>query len=308
MASYVQPKSDFLNKVWVDQNVKKLVEEELLWEKLLAKQTVDSPVVRYYKEQYLDISTPNDSAMSRPLDYTLKSPGIRAPGGTFPHTVFGEPTEMSLGLFQMGLEVDVTDEAQKYAQLENQIVKAQTKLSNAFVSRVNELLGNALTENWTTSGSSINSISLSSGQVWSDPTATDCRPIRDVLSAMEKIEDIAGYNYKASAALVSKQSYFDLRLWLAEHQYNYKDSTPFVGPATSVTSVEGVPFYSSNMVKRDYAVVGDFKAAGTLYEAEPLTTNQYYTDQDHITHIQAFRTFNFGLSDPKAICLIVNTA
>jgi hypothetical protein len=308
MASYVQPKSDFLNKVWVDQNIKKLVEEPLLWEKLLTHQSVDSPVVRYYREQYLDISTPNDSAMSRPLDYVLKSPGIRAPGGTFPHTDFGAPTEYSLGLYQIGLEVDVTDEAQKYAQLENQIVKAQTKLANAFGSRVNEILGNALTETWTTSGSAINYTSLSSGQVWSNPTATDCRPIRDVLDAMEKIEDIAGYSYAPSAALVSKQSYFDLRLWLAEHNYNYKDQTPFVGPATAVTSIEGIPFYSSNMVKRDYAVIGDFKAAGTLFEAEPLTTNQYYTDEDHITHIQAFRTFNFALTDPKAICLIVNTA
>lgn len=308
MVSYVQPKSDFLNKVWVDNNLKQLVEEDLLWEKMLAHQSVDSPVVRYYREQYLDIATPNDSAMSRPIDYFLKSPGIRAPGGTFPHTGMGDPLEYSLGLYQLGLEVDITDEAQKYSQLENQIVKAQSKLANSFGSRVNEILGNALTENWTTSGSSINSISLSSGQVWSSPTASDCRPIRDVIGALKKIEDVAGYAYKANAAMVSKDSYFDLRLWLAEHNYNYKDQTPFVGPATQVTQVEGIPFYSSNMVKRDYCLVGDMSACGTLYEAEPVTTNQYYTDEDHVTHIQMFRTFNFALTDPKALCLIVNTS
>jgi hypothetical protein len=125
---------------------------------------------------------------------------------------------------------------------------------------------------------------------------------------MEKIMDIAGYSYQPSAALVSVQSFFDLRLWLAEKNYQYKAATDIIGPATSVTTVEGIPFYASNMVKRDYAVIADFKAAGTLYQAEPLSTHQYWTDQDHITHIQAMRTFNFALTDPKAVCLIVDVA
>ena len=107
--------------------------------------------------------------------------------------------------------------------------------------------------------------------------------------------------------MISVQSYFDLRLWLAEKNYQYKEAASVIGPATKVTTMEGLPVYSSNMVKRDYCVVADFKAAGTLYQAEPLTTHQYWTDADHITHLQAYRTFNFALTDPKAVCLISNT-
>jgi len=308
MADYVQPKADFLNKIFVDTNIRKLVNEDTVYEQLLSLQKVNAMNVRYYREQYTDIATPNDSAMSAPLDYRLRSPGFRAPGAPFPRTTFGEPQERNLGLYQLGLQVDITDEAQKYAEMENQILKAQTKLANAFVSRQNEILGNALTENWTTSGSSINSISLSAGEVWSEPTASTCRPIKNVLDAMEKIEDVAGYSYRASAALVSKQSYFDLRLYLAEKNYQYKAAADVVGPATNVTTVEGLTFMATNMVKRDYALIADFKACGTLYEAEPFTTHQYWTDEDHVTHIQAMRTFNFALSDPKAVCLLVNVA
>ena len=308
MPDYVQPKADFLNKLFVDTNVRKLVNDDTVYEKLLTRQSVNAMNVRYYREKYIDISTPNDSAMSAPLDYRLRSPNFRAPGAPFPRTTFGEPEEKNLGLYQLGLQVDVTDEAQKYAEMENQILKAQTKLANAFVSRVNEILGNALTETWDSSPSSINSVSLSSGAEWSNSTATACRPIKDTLDAMEKIEDISGYAYKASGAMISKQSYFDLRLYLAEKNYQYKAAADVIGPETTVTTVEGLPFVATNMVKRDYALVADFKACGTLFEAEPFSTHQYWTDEDHVTHIQAMRTFNFALTDPKAICLIVNVA
>lgn len=303
MADMYQPKADFLNKIFVDTNIRKLVEPELIWERELSKQSVNAMNIRYYREQYIDIETPNDSTMSAPLDYKLRSPHYRAPGADFPHTTFGEPKEYNLGLYQLGLEVDITDEAQKYAEMQNVALKSQTKLTNAFVSKVNSIVGEALTENWT--GSTINTMSASA--VWSDPTATACNPVKDALDAMEKIEDVAGYAYKASAAMISKQSYFDLRLYLANKNYQYKDADR-IENETRVTTVEGLPFYSSNMVKRKYCLVADFKAAGTLYEAEPMSTHQYYTDRDHVNHVQIMRTFNFALTDPKAVTLISSTA
>jgi hypothetical protein len=303
MADLVQPKADFLNKIFVDTNIRKLVEDDLLWEKMLTTQAVNGMSVKYYREQYLDISTPNDSAQSRPIDEKLRNPHFRAPGAPFPHTTYGEPKEYNLGLYQLGLEVDISDEAVKYAEMENQQLKAQTKLANAFTSRVNAILGNAITENWT--GSNINLVTLSTD--WTDSTASATRPVKDIMGSMEKIEDVPGYSYQPSAALVSVQSYFDLRLWLAEKYYQYKEAASVIGPATKVTTVEGLPVYSSNMVTRDFCVVADFKAAGTLYQAEPLTTHQYWTDADHITHLQAYRTFNFALTDPKAVCLMSNT-
>lgn len=302
-AEQVMPRADFMYKLFVDENVKKLVEEQTIWEQKLGKTSVQAMNVRYYKEQYVDIETPNDSAMSRPIDPYLKSPAFRAPGGAYPHTGFGEPVEYNLGLYQLALEVDIPEEAQKYVEMENMIVRAQTKLGNAFGSKINSILGNAITENWT--GSTINIVSLSAGE-WSDPTATDCRPVKDILDAAESISDVAGYSYSPDALLLPKQSYFDLRLWIAEKnfQYGYRE----VGGETRVLDVEGYPVYSTNMVERGKGVMADFKACGTLFESQPFRTNQYWSDDTHVTHLQADRTFNFALTDPKAVCLLKGLA
>lgn len=302
-AEQVMPRADFMYKLFVDQAVKTLVEEGTIWEKRLAKVNVGALNVRYYKEQYMDIETPNDSDMSRSIDPYLKSPAFRAPGSAYAHTGFGEPKEYNLGLYQLALEVDVPEEAQKYVEMENMIVRAQRKLGNSFASRVNSILGEAITENWT--GSTINIVSLSAGE-WSDPTASDCRPIANILAAAESISDVAGYSYTPDALLLPKQSYFDLRLWIAEKNFQYGYRT--IDGETKVLDVEGYPVYSTNMIKRDYGVMADFKACGTLYEAEPLRVNQYWSDATHVSHIQADRTFNFALSDPKAVCLLKNLA
>jgi len=304
MAEQVSQRADFLYREFVDTNVKQMVEADLLWEKLLVTQGINALNVRYYRETYVDIETPNDTAMSANVDTFLRSPGYRAPGGDFPHTTFAEPSEYNLGLYQMALEMDIPDEAQKYVELENTMLKGQKKLANAFSSKVNTILGNKLTDNW--SPSNISAITLSSGQEWNtDPTASTVQPITSVLTAMETIEDISGYNYKPSGLLVPKQSYFDLRNWMAVKNYQYKEV--MIGPETKVISIEGLPVHVSNQVTRDKAVMGDFQAAGVLYEAEPMNTRQYYTDKDRTTHIQLSRTFNYALTDPKAICLIVNT-
>jgi len=297
------PKANFLYKTFVDQNIKQLFETETIWEKFLTKASVNALNIRYYREQYIDIETPNDATMSAPIDEILRSPYYRAPGDIFPHTSFGEPLEYNLGLYQLALEVDIPDEAQKYGELENRMLKSQEKLGNSFISKVNKILGDAISETW--SAASINATTLSSGEEWDQGAVTaTCRPIKNVLDAAELIDDIAGYNYKPTTLVLPKQSYYDLRLWVAEKNYQYIERP--IGPVTKVLQVEGIDIISSNMVKRDNGLMGDFRAAGVLYESEPFNTRQYYTDADRITHLQAARTFNYALTDPKAICLITN--
>lgn len=304
MTEQVMPRSDFMYKLFVDQNVKKLVDEALLWEKYLTKQRVGAMNVRYYKEQYVDIETPNDSALSRPIDTYLTSPGYRAPGGDFPHTGFGEPVEYNLGLYQLALEVDVPDEAQEYVEMENMILRAQTKLGNSFASKVNSILGGAITEDWTPTN--ISSITISADAAWNVTTGSNVKPFKDIITAQEAVSSVAGYSYVPREFMASKQSYFDLRIWMADKNFAYK-SDVMIGPETRVSQIEGMTLIATDMIKQDYAVVADLKAAGVLYEAKPMTTHQYWTDADHVTHIQAMRTFNYALTDPKAVCVICNT-
>lgn len=287
MPEQQMPRSDFMYEPWVDKNIKQKAEAELLWEKLLTKQSVNSLNVRYYREQYTDIEGPNDSDMGASIDEFLRSPGYRTPGATFPHTTYGEPLAYNAGLYQLGLEIDVPDEAQKYVEMENVILKAQKKLANSFASRVNTILGNKITDTWATASSLIQHVTISSGAEWSvGPLSASVRPIKDVLAARELVEDVAGYNYKPTGMAMSKQSHFDLLLWMAEKGYEYKENLKLDSGATKVDKVEGLTLVVTNQVKRDYAVVGDFKAAGVLYEAEPTHVEQYYTPADRSSHAQ----------------------
>ena len=307
MAEFVMPRTDFMYRQFVDQNVKKLIDEQLLWERYVTKQRVNAMNVRYFKEQYVDIETPNDAALSRPIDPYLKSPNYRSPGADFPHTQFGEPREYNLGLYQLALEIDVPDEAQKFVEMENLILRSQTKLGNSFASKVNDILGNALTENWTNSTpTAIQAVSLSAGYKWNETNST-VAPFKDVIDAQEKIMSVAGYSYTPTELLTSKASYFDLRIWMAKNNMAAYRAEINLGPETRVTQIEGMNLIATDMVKQDFAVVADLKAAGILFEAAPLETHQYWTDADHVTHIQAMRTFNYALTDPKAVCLIQDT-
>jgi hypothetical protein len=300
------PNEAFLQKEFVDRNIKQLLEEDMIWEPYLSKQGTDSLVVLYYKEQYYDIETPNDAALGRTIDPEARTPQYRAEHSRFPHASAGIPKEYNLRLYQIALEMDYSEEEMKYADLENRVLKKQEKLANYFASYTNNLLGNTLTETWSTSPSAIQQVDVGSGDEWSlGPGDATVDPIKDIMSSIELIDDIAGYNYKPNVCITSKQSYYDLLLWFTAKDYAYSFEQPYT--AKEILNVLGLKIVKSNMVKRDFAVVADFKSCGTLFEAEPVETRVYHMDETRDYHIQITRRFNFALTDPKAICTISNT-
>lgn len=295
----------FLNKIFVDKNIKQLVEAELLWEKYLPKQAVDAISVLYYKETYFDIVGPNDSALSKTMDPKGRMAFYRAEGSGFAHTDYSPPTEYNLRLYRLGLEVDFTDDEKKFATLENRILKKQEKLANYFSGQINEILGNTLTETWSATPSGIQYVAVGSGDEWSiGPGDATVLPVNDVLGAMEKIEDVAGYMYKANILMLSVQSYYDLLNWLTQKNYSYTYEK--LDDSKDVMKFLGLNIVKTNMVKRDFGIVADLGACGTLFETEPMNTHVYYTDKNRVTHVQAERFFNFALTDPKAVCTLVN--
>jgi len=302
----LDPATPFLNKQFVDRNIKQLIEEQMVWEGLVQKQSVNALSVLYYKEQYFDIETPNDTAMSKTLDPNMRMPNYRAEHSRFPHADIGAPKEYNLRLYQLALEMDYSEEELKYADMENRVMKKQEKLANFFASHVNNLLGNILSENWSATPSGIQYDAVASGDEWSlGATDSTVDPIRDIMNAVELIDDIGGYNYKPTMMLTSKQSYYDLLAWFVGKDYAYHFEQPYTNK--EVLMVLGLAVKPTNMVKRDFALVGDFKAAGIMFEAEPVETNTYYMDDTRDYHIQVTRRFNYALTDPKAICSIPNT-
>lgn len=294
------PGEKFLNKIFVDKNVKRLIDEKLFWEQQLSKQTTDSLVVLYYKEQYFHIETPNDSATSRTMDPAELGPAPRAEHGHFPHASISPPKEYNLRLYQLALEIDWSQEELKYADLERRVVRKQEALVDYFGSYVNNVLGNTLSETWSSTPTSIQCVTVSNK--W---TTTTSSVTSDLIAAQEKIDDLAGYAYKPTTVLMSKQSYYDVVNYLTNKNYEYSFKEP--DTAKEVMQHAGLSVIKTNMVKRDFAMVGDFKACGTLFEAEPVETHPYFTDADRTHHLQITRRFNFALSDPKAICMVIDT-
>jgi len=296
------PNERFLNKIFVDKNIKQLVEEDLLWEKYVRKQTIDSQVALYYREQYMDIETPNDAAFtSKVLDPFGARPGYRAEGAMFPHADIGAPKEFSIRLYQLALEIDYTEEEMKFATMENRVLKKQEKLANYFASSVNAILGDALTESWNPVN--INEQPCSPTYEWD---GTNAQPVKDILGAEEKIADTPGFNYKPDTLFVTKQSYYDLLNYIVKNDYSFGYETLEGGK--QITKVLGHKVVVSNMVKRDKAVLADLRQAGIMFECDPFETEVYKTQEDRKYHIQATRRFNYALTDPKAVCLITNVS
>lgn len=300
------PNESFLNKLVVDKTIKPLIEEKVLWENMgIPKMSIQGLTKQYYKETYMDFETPNDSALGRTMDPKKKAPAVRFEGGEFPHVEISQPSKYVCTLYQMGFETDYSEEEMKYADLINQVQRKTQKLANFFVSHCNMMVGNALTENWTSSPSSIQSVTISANLGWTASyTASD--PIKNLLDAQEKIEEVSGYNYRANQALVSRQSFYDLKYWMAKMNLNYSNTVP-TGAIENI-SVMGINVMPTNQVKQDFAVMADFGRVGEIYEAEAMNTRKYYTPENRMYHLQMSRTWNFVMTDPKAACVIINTA
>jgi len=300
------PNEKFLTKTWVQTYIKQKYDESVLWEKFVKTQPTDALSVLYYQEKYIDIETPNDAAMSAPIDTTLRSPNYRSAGGLFPTTEYSRIEEKNAALYQLAMQGSVTEEAKKYTQMEAPILRIQRKIGNAMASDVNMTIGNELTETWAADPTNINDIDIAAGKEWSlDPTTSGLDPVGDVLTAVEAIEDLSGYNYNADVMAVSKQSWFDLRHWASINDYEFGFKKPT--EETRFDRFEGLRVLASNQIKRDFCVVMDSKEAMTLYEAEGLRTHTFFDDYTHKFYFQAMRTIYPALTDPKSVSLISNT-
>lgn len=300
------PNEKFLQKKWVQAYIKQKYEIAAIWEQHVTKQPTDALSVLYYQEDYVNIESPNDTALSNPIDTTLRRPAYRAAGGLFAKTEYSHIVEKNAGLHQLALQGSVTEEAKKYTSMEQPILRMQSKIADSMASEVNRIIGDVLTEEWSTSPTNIQQVGVSSGAEWSrHPSSSGIDPISDILDAIEKVEDLGGYNYTADTFGTSRQSWFDLRKWAYynDYEFGYRDWRA----ATTVNTIEGLNVFVSNQVKRDFAIVEDKKAACTLYEAQPLTTDTYFNKPTREYHFQAMRTLYPALTDPKAICTIKNT-
>jgi hypothetical protein len=302
------PNAVYLQKEVVEPTIKKLVDEKLFWEPKLSKQTVSGLTVLSYKDMYVDIETPNDEARGRSalIEPNGRAPIIRSEGGLFPYTGISEIEEDVFKLQQFALAIPYTEEELKFTDKVNQVLKKHEKLGNQFGSYINQFFGNKISGGWVVSPSNgIQTSGVASGKEW-NVADFSAKPYVDILAAKKKIEMVPGHDYTANTCLVSEMSFYDLELWSAE-----KDFTLQYGkPTDAVTSIRfmGVDILPTDMVKDTFAMMGDLKKCGILYESEPFATKVVEFEKNRTFEVQATRRMNFNLTDPKAICLLTNVA
>jgi hypothetical protein len=296
----------WLNPIFVSNRVKSQIEPKMIWESMFPHETLPTPDYSYEIEQYVDIETPNDSAMGRTLDPKGRKQQKRGDSGLFPHTGMSGPKRAFLELNEEGLEIDYTDGERKYPGKAGKILKKQNKLGRQFASGMNSYFGDTITESWATSPTGIQKLVISSGKEWSLGPVTGVDPIKDVLDATEKIDTVGEqYGYKAATLMVNRESFYDLTYIFAKQNYELGFEKPdsFIGKIPQMDLTLAV----SPMVKKDFAIVGDFASAGVVLESDPLQVETYETEENKIMHTRVFRTYGMAITDPMAICSIVNT-
>jgi len=297
----------WLNPIFVDKKIRTIVDEETLWEKKLPHQTIDSMTYAYDQEQYLDIATPSDSARGRTLDPAGRKQTKRGEGGAYPKTGISSVLRKYLDLSEDALAIDYLEEEVKYPSKVIDIFRKQNKLARQFASGMNEYFGDALSASWAATPSTINYVAISSGNEWSGGYAdSTVDAIGDILDAIEKIENISTHAYKANELLVNKTSHFDLLDIFVKKNYELKFNKPdsLQGQIPGL----GLSYTVTQMVKEDYAMVADFKSCGIVVESSPLRIETLEDKSTHRFSTQIDRTYGFALTDPKAICTIVNVA
>ena len=300
-----RPNAKYLNPLFVEKRVRELIDEDVLWEGYIPHQPIDAMTYGYYQETYIDIETPNDTALGRSTDPAGRKPSKRGEGGAYPKTGISQMSRKFVELSEDALAIDYLEEEAKYPALVNQIFRKQRKIAKQFASNMNISIGNSLTESWSATPSSINYLAISSGNEWSNgPGDTTVDIIGDIIKAQEKIENVANYNYKPTALLVNKETYFDLAEFFTKKNYELKFNKPDTLNGQIPRLDLGLAV--SNMVKSDYAVVADFASCGLFLESSPLRIETIEDEKTHRFTTQVDRTYGFALTDPKAICTIVN--
>ncbi|MEI6795241.1 MAG: hypothetical protein WCK39_00100 [Methanomassiliicoccales archaeon] len=299
----------FLNKMVTEKTMRPILDAGVFWEQKLRVVPNAGLIRKYMKEQYIDFELPNDAATGRDafVEPRGRAPAWRSEGGEFAHADISQPKEFFCRLYQLGLEIDYTEEEMMYSDRINQVTRKTQKLANFFVGYENSIVGNVLTESWAPSPSAIQHVAVSSGDEWGNgPADETVDPYKNILDAQEMIDDIDMYNYSANLLAISKQSFYDLKYIIGKRDYQYtmKDlSNDMAG-----IKISGVDIVPSAHIKRDFGVMADYNACGEIYEAAATSTHKYYTDKDHIWHLQMMRTWNAVVTDPKAIVLFTNLA
>lgn len=275
----------------IDKAVTGFALQEYVFKQLCLVQPSSSWQERYYEETAADLTGGTGSAVE----------GVPRLAN-FPH---GEAswTQRNSYMKKYGMETRIsmedatTDDVDVMARSLLRIARAVTKAVDAEIWDV-------ITE--SRSVSNINSVTIAAGSEWDSTTVANRDPIQDILNAKKAIYE-QNYNPDSNGYLLLNPKDYANLLGNANVRNAGQFYTDDVTRNGKVGFLLGLKVLVSNNVTADYAAVVVGKEAATWREVQALTTRTI--EEPGIGY--TIRSWEIGccqLKNPKAVCLIINTA
>ena len=184
------------------------------------------------------------------------------------------------------------------------IARSLLRIARAVTRSVDAEIWDVLSE--SQSAVNINSVSITAGNEWDSATIANRDPIQDILNAKKEIAE-ENYNPDRNGYLLLNPKDYANLLGNANIRNAGQFYTDDVTRNGGVGFLLGLKVLVSNNVTADYAMVCIGQEAGTWKEVQPLTTKTIENPGIGFT-IRSFEIGAAQLRNPKAVCLISNTA
>lgn len=213
-------------------------------------------------------------------------------------------TKVTAKIVKHGMEGVISYEDIK-ANAMDVLARTLLRIARAVAKSVDTEVWDALTE--SRSVVNINSVSITAGNEWDSATLANRDPIQNILDAKK---EIAEENYDPDNGkgflLLNPKDYANL-LGNANVRNAGQFYTDDVTRNGRVGKLLGLNVIVSNVVTADYALVGIAKECATWRELMPLKT-VVIDDPGIKKTVRAWQAGVTQLTNPKALCLISNTA
>ena len=244
---------------------------------------------RYYEETAADLSNSNSPVEGVPRL------------AVFPH---GEVTWTQRNSYhkKFGMEARISHEDIISNDIDV-IARSLLRIGRAIAKSVDAEIWDVITEG--RSVSNINSVTIAAGDEWDSATIANRDPIQDLLNAKKEIAE-ENYNPEGAYLCLNPKDYANLlgNANIRNAGQFYSDSVTRRG---NVGTIVGLNILVNNNVTAGYSAVVIGKEAATWKQLNALTVRTI-EDAGIGKTIRAWEIGVCQLKNPKAVCLIINTA
>ena len=222
-------------------------------------------------------------------------------GANFPHSETNWK-EVSVRMVKFGTEMNIPWEDIISGEL-NVLSRNLIRRTEEVTKAVDDYIWTQLTSGYGNSSLEISSFAIVAGKVWNE---TSCAIIDDLMRASELISTNGNYDVGDFFCFVSPRDHRSIKNYIADKGTQWNTLAQGVATNGRVGQVAGITLVESQSVPASYALVLKPKTCATYLQNVPLQSAQT-TDDFKSLKIRVVERGCLELTDPKAVCLIMNT-